>query len=394
VNRRDFLRGAVVASAAGAGGCSIPVSFEQGLFGACASPQLTGAAGVLAAKAWEGLRADQVWDVHVHLVGNGRGGSGIFVDPAIDKGGSIVGRARKRFFMNATCAGDDEERMDQGVVARLQALVAAMPPGAKLMLLAFDYAHDEDGRRREDLTTFAVPNEYARRIARMQPERFEWIASIHPARPDALEALAEAKAGGARAVKWLPPAMAIDMAGRRAAAFYEAMKAHDMPLLVHVGDEQAVPGAHRSEFGDPMLLRHPLDAGVRVIAAHCATLGKGNFEKFGNLMAERRYEGLLFGDISAVTQLNRLEHLRTILTRREWHPRLLNGSDYPLPGIMPIFSMKALASAGVLDESLVPVLHDLREGNALLFDFTLKRNLRVGGQRFPVSVFETRGFFH
>ena len=48
-------------------------------------------------------------------------------------------------------------------------------------------------------------------------------------------------------------------------------------------------------------------------------------------MDEARYDGRLFGDISAVTQANRAESILTTLIRRvEWHPRLINGSDYPL----------------------------------------------------------------
>jgi hypothetical protein len=54
------------------------------------------------------------------------------------------------------------------------------------------------------------------------------------------------------------------------------------------------------------------------------------------MMGEARYEKLLFADISALTQRNRsVEMLRLLIERSEWHPRLLNGSDYPLPGIVP-----------------------------------------------------------
>ena len=60
---------------------------------------------------------------------------------------------------------------------------------------------------------------------------------------------------------------------------------------------------------------------------------------------------------------------------------------------MPITSVKDLVTLGVLDETLVPTLRNLRESNSLLFDFVLKRNLHLGGERFPASVFETRGFF-
>jgi len=210
-------------------------------------------------------------------------------------------------------------------------------------------------------------------------------------------ALEAAKAGGARAVKWLPNAMGIDMASARCKAFFAAMHRLDVPLLTHVGEEKAVGGARREELGDPRRLRHPLEAGVRVIAAHCASLGKSdgvsNFEHFRTLMKVKTYEGLLFGDISGITLTNRAETVSAILAERAWHPRLLNGSDYPLPGIMPITSVKDLVSLGVLDDKLVPTLRSLRESNSLLFDFVLKRNLHLAGVRFPASVFETRGFF-
>ncbi|HEX4779188.1 MAG TPA: amidohydrolase, partial [Usitatibacter sp.] len=150
----------------------------------------------------------------------------------------------------------------------------------------------------------------------------------------------------------------------------------------------------------------PLDAGVRVIAAHCASLGTGtdldagpkaraipNLDLFARLMAERRYEGRLFGDISAITQVNRKGTVSRILAHREWDGRLLNGSDYPLPGVVPLFSVDALVKEGVLPAAAAPVLRKLRQSNALLFDFVMKRSLSLDGRRFPDSTFETRDFF-
>jgi mannonate dehydratase len=363
----------------------------------------------LVQAAWDGLDATKVWDCHAHLFGNGRGGSGIYLNPEFDRPSSIVGRVRRAMFFNAACGGEDEERLDAAVVARIGHLVDELPGGARVMLLAFDAVHDADGRRRDDLTTFAVPDAYAARVAASRPDRFEWIASIHPARADAADALAGARAAGARAVKWLPSTMAIDLASRPARAFYEALRAADLPLLVHVGEEQAVEGAARHELGNPLFLRHPLDAGVRVIAAHCASLGESpdldadpdpskapsvrNVDLFARLMDEPRYRGLLFGDLSAVTQANRAEALPTILEAKRWHGRLLNGSDYPLPGIMPLFSVQGFVRRGLLDEAAVPVLAELRHVNPLAFDFVLKRSLRWRGGALPAGAFETRGFF-
>ena len=85
--------------------------------------------------------------------------------------------------------------------------------------------------------------------------------------------------------------------------------------------------------------------------------------------------------------------LAKVIEREEWHPRLLNGSDYPLPGIMPLFSVDYLVSLGLVQESAAPVLKEIRSHNPLLFDFVLKRHLRSNGKALSKSVFETRVFF-
>jgi mannonate dehydratase len=119
-----------------------------------------------------------------------------------------------------------------------------------------------------------------------------------------------------------------------------------------------------------------------------------SFLLFSRLFEEKKYESLLFGDISAITQVARAgPTLAKVMEREHWHPRLLNGSDYPLPGIMPIFSVDYLVSLGLLEESMKPVLREVREHNPLLFDFVVKRALRRNGKALPGSIFETRRFF-
>jgi mannonate dehydratase len=407
IRRRDFVKGALALPAALLAGCEF--TFEDGVFNECRA-EIGNRAIVdpFLAAAWKGLDPAKVWDSHAHLFGNGRGGGGIWLSPAYDNPFSVM-RARRTFFLDGACGGTYDSKTDERVVQRIAHLADAMPPGARVVLLAFELAHDESGMPRKEHSAFWVPNETAARVAHTRRDRFEWMASIHPYRPDAIEALEAAKREGARGVKWLPPAMGIDPASPRCRPFYEALKRLDIPLLVHVGEERAVQGAEQAPFANPLLLRTPLDIGVRVIAAHCATMGTSadldadrnpskapqarNIDLFARLMAERRYEGLLFGDISAVTQTNRMEHLPLLLEHRDWHPRLLNGSDYPLPGVMPLFSLSRLVKLGVLEESAVPAIKELRRANALLFDFTLKRALRYRGSRFADSVFHTRDFF-
>ena len=111
-------------------------------------------------------------------------------------------------------------------------------------------------------------------------------------------------------------------------------------------------------------------------------------------MDETRFAGRVYGDISAITQVNRAGGtLVRLLERTDWHARLLNGSDYPLPGIMPIFSVDYLVALGLLAASAAPVLTEIRAHNPMLFDFVLKRSLRRNGSAFAARAFETRRFF-
>ena len=346
-----------------------------------------------------------MWDSHAHLVGTGDAGSGIYINPRMESVLNPGLYARRLFFLNGGCVHDVRGSVDRAYVERMHNLVDGLRPGVKLLLLAFERAHDEQGRPNLEETAFYVPDAYVRDVARAHPQYFEWAASIHPYRADAVEALEKASADGARAVKWLPAAMGIDPASPKCDRFYAAMARLEMPLISHAGLERAVFGHDLQDAGNPLRLRRALDAGVRVVVAHCASMGEDedldrggartdSFELFARMMGERRYEKHLFGDISAMTQRNRAgPALARVLEEEAWHPRLLNGSDYPLPGVMPIFSVDYLINVGLLDKESAPILSEIRQHNPLLFDFVLKRRLRSGGKALATSVFETRPFF-
>ena len=89
-----------------------------------------------------------------------------------------------------------------------------------------------------------------------------------------------------------------------------------MPLIAHAGLERAVLGREMHDYGNPLRLRRALDAGVRVVVAHCASMGedrdldKGengpyvdSFSLFTRIF--EKYEKHCYGDISAMTQVNR-----------------------------------------------------------------------------------------
>ena len=357
--------------------------------------------------AWEGLDSAKVWDAHAHLVGTGDSGSGIYVNPRMENLLNPAEYARRLFFLNAGCVHDAPGRVDQSYVERMRNLLDAFRPGARLLLFAFDRFHDERGQPDPHRTGFFVPDRYARDVARGNPGIFEWAASIHPYAHDAIDRLEQAKRDGARAVKWLPAAMGIDPASPRCERFYAALARLKLPLISHAGLERAVIGPGAQDYGNPLRLRRALDAGVRVVVAHCASMGedrdldKGangpytdSFLLFSRMMKDESLEKNLFGDISAITQVNRAgPALAEVIEREEWHPRLLNGSDYPLPGVMPIFSVDYLVALKLVSASAAEVLKQIRLYNPLLFDFALKRHLRSNGKAFAASVFETRPFF-
>jgi mannonate dehydratase len=406
MNRRQFLRASGLGAAGFSAGCGL--SFDEGLFNPCLPgplPEHLRNHEIIRA-AWAGIDAAKLWDCHVHLAGIGDGDTGVWISPEMESWLHPWQRLQRRFYLNAACA-EREGRVDEDFVRRLLEYLGAFPSGAKAVLVAFDFNHDEQGTRREDLSAFHVPNGYAAATARRFSERFEWICSVHPYRADALEELDKCVANGAVAAKWLPSAMGMDPASPRCDKFYRALAQHRLPLLTHGGEELAVHGGRFHEFNNPLRLRRPLEQGVRVIVAHCASLGEhpdldksaegprvSAFDLFARLMEEANYEGRLFGDISAATQANRVgPALEILLKRLDWHGRLINGSDYPLPGVMPLFSPRRMVAQGYLRENEAKVIAAIRPYNPLLFDFVLKRSLAKNDHRFAPALFESRRIF-
>jgi predicted TIM-barrel fold metal-dependent hydrolase len=402
MNRRHFL-GAGAAAGLALTGCDF--SLRDGVFNACRVDLPSDLRDhPLVQAAWRGVDATQVWDTHCHAFGNGDSGSGLWFNPRLEDIWQPLGYVQKAFYVNASCVDESPGRADRSFVERLLAQCRTMAPGFRVLLFGFDWARDAAGAPMQERSTFHVPDDYVAGLAKAHPSHIEWAASIHPYDPRALDRLDAALARGARAVKWLPSAQNIDPADARCDRFYARLAALRVPLITHGGDERAVHG-FGEHLSNPLRLRRPLDAGVRVVVAHCASLGSGedtdrggtttlsNFDLFARLMDDPRYRANLRGDIAAITQVNRMSVVATLLERRDWHDRLLNGSDYPLPGVVPLIDLKALADMKVLDPAALEPLRRLRGINVLLFDFVLKRNLAFKGRGFAPSVFETAAFF-
>jgi len=342
-------------------------------------------------------------DYHTHVAGLGAGGTGNRVNPKMRTWRHPFHRVKFAVYLSSAGV-EDLERADAEFAERLFRLVSNIEPQGKYRLLAFDKHYRLDGTENLEKTEFYVPNEYVFGLAAKHPDLFEPVISVHPYRADAVEELERWARRGGRMVKWLPNAMGIDPSHAACDPFYAKMKELGLVLLSHGGEEKAVEAKEDQRLGNPLLLRRALEHGVRTIVAHCASLGENedlddpgrklvhNFRLFLRLVEDRKYEGLLFGDISAMTQFNRVgEPLSTVLAREDLHGRLVNGSDYPLPAVNLLIRSKPLVRAGYLTREEAASLREIYGFNPLLFDYTLKRCLRLPGtdKRLPPTVFES-----
>ena len=363
--------------------------------------KLSAKASDLVKRAFDDIDPQRLIDHHVHVAGLGAGGT--FVNRKMRTWAHPFHRLKFKVYMSSAGA-TDEARADAQLVERLASLVGHIRNHGKHRLLAFDKHYRSDGSVNLEKTEFYVPNEYAFELAERYPDMFVPNISVNPYRPDAISELEKWAARGARIVKWLPNAMGIDPSDPKCDPFYQKMKELDLILLSHGGEEKAVEAEEDQKLGNPLLLRRALDHGVKVVVAHCAGLGTNedldskdreqmdNFDLFVRLMDEKRYEGLVFGEISAMTQFNRVgKPLHTILAREDLHERLVNGSDYPLPAVNILIRTRPLVKLGFLSKSEGESLKEVYDYNPLLFDFVLKRTLKLPGtsKSLPASIFMT-----
>ncbi|HVR34326.1 MAG TPA: amidohydrolase family protein [Methylomirabilota bacterium] len=263
-------------------------------------------------------------DAHVHIVGTGAGGTGCRLRL---RGWRIPFAAlllRHIGLPLASLRGD----FDRLYVEQLLRFVRGSSL-SQIVILAQEDAYDDQGRRRPDLGTFYVPNDYVLRLSRAHPE-FLPAVSIHPARSDALEELERCIAGGAVMMKCLPNCQNIDCNDRRYTRFWERMAEAGLPLLAHTGGEHTLPEI-RPDLADPRVLEWPLQCGVTVIAAHCGTKsGPRDPDYFPHFLEMTRKHPRLYGDTSAFTVPIRGRRVPECV-RPPLVERMIQGSDFPVP---------------------------------------------------------------
>ena len=306
-------------------------------------------------------------DMHVHIVGNGLAGSGCRL--------KLTGGHRwLADFMLHQLGMEVSWRAVEFDAAYVELLLRWLRTSllTHAVILAHEEVYAENGERL-DFGSMHVPNDYVLRLARENPE-FLPAVSIHPARRDAMEELERCLAGGAVLLKLLPNCQNVDCSLPAYRPFWDRMASAGLPLLAHTGGEHTVP-QYCPAYAHPARLTLPLECGVKVIAAHCAT-GSGLLDPdyLPYLLQMMQRWPNLYGDLSALNLPLRSAGLTTLI-RPEHHARLVHGSDFPVP-VQPRWAQLR----GLLTRAQASFLRD--EPNFLERDYHLK-----AAMGFPPEVF-------
>jgi predicted TIM-barrel fold metal-dependent hydrolase len=214
----------------------------------------------------------------------------------------------------------------------------------KTCLFGVDTRFDPSGRELERDRTVCAMTEDALAVARQYPDCFIPFLSVHPDRPNALELIDRFVEKGCKGAKFLQNYWRIDLNDSRLTPYYERLRQHRLPLIVHIGSEYTIASARRYEGID--MLELPLACGVTVIAAHMG-LGRvehkllwwknlsrrpENFDAdYFRLLEKLRTHSNLYADISAILVPLRARALRHLSEQRNVHQKILFGTDYPVP---------------------------------------------------------------
>lgn len=393
-------------------------------------------ARALIVDAFSGFENDTLHDHHVHFFGNGLPDEYTYCPELGDLDRPWMNfdtfAAHQPWWVRPFVRGiyldaldvDDEERMDDQFMKRLVDLVAehgspeyAQNPAASpfrtlFYVMAMDGTYGVDGEL--DTTGLAfVPNEYVLRLVeclnakldatgRFTRNRFVPVGSVNPLRRDADGALVmrdqaswtrelDLLKGRVQWIKWRPGTMSIDPTAV-CDEFYVELARRDIGILTHTGESKAVGlSAELDRFAAPNRMRRAIELGVSVGMLHIGRAGENECgvsyaDEFFDILSEYP-DSKLFGEISAVPYSDSTALMKRVV---EAGPgRLINGSDYPAvtPYLLVDESLEDLVECGYLEREQARSLDRIYRYNPLLFDFVLKRTLRVDGAAVPRATF-------
>lgn len=265
-------------------------------------------------------------DAHIHLVGDGSSGSGCLMSRRL-KRRPVAWYLCRSVGLPRRLLGTDGDRLF------LETLLGFLNSALEIdhgLLLAMDRIYRDDGSPDDEQLELFVPNDYVLQIASREPRVLAGV-SIHPYRPDALDEVDRCAELGAAAVKWLPTSQNIDPADPRCRSFYQRLVDHGLPLICHTGPEHAFR-VLRPDLQDPRMLKPALEYGVNAVAAHCGlNILPWEPHCLDGLFEILRDFPTAWGDVSAFSLPRRPGLVRRVVGDSEVVPRLIHGSDWPLP---------------------------------------------------------------
>ncbi|GAB4538970.1 MAG: amidohydrolase family protein [Thermodesulfovibrionia bacterium] len=295
-------------------------------------------------------------DIHIHMIGNGRD-----IDN-IDNDVYFYTDDNNHWFTRLlyNLIEDDLQRLEADLnrdgrvstheyIELIYRMLKESEEIDAIVLLALDGLYSpKTGLLDKERTDLLVSNRFLYRLTlqlnkRLMDEgskkRFLFGASVSPNRRDWESELEYVLTQtDAVLVKLIPSTQHIHLMDSRHRDFYNTLSRYNIPLLCHVGPEYSFPeGIRNKRLDNFRLLERPLECGVRVIAAHCATpvfpfIDKDETREFYHLMKQTNIDGSvrLLADTSALSISTRSHLIPLILDLfpQEW---LLHGSDFPIP---------------------------------------------------------------
>lgn len=295
-------------------------------------------------------------DMHCHVIGNGTDLQNI------DNDVYLYAEDNQHWFtrMLANLIEGELERMEadldhDGIISTsdyFEVLYKQLGESKEIdgvVLLALDAVYStKTGELDRERTDLWISNRYlSKKVDELnnrlknngKDKRFFFGASVSPNRKD-WEAELDYVINQTTAVliKWIPSTQQIKVTDERQRDFYTALANNNIPLLCHVGPEYSFPeGIRNKQLDNFKYLQRPLEYGVTVIAAHCASpvfpiIDQNVMQDFYKLMKDANADGhiRLWADTSALSLSTRLPLIPEILETfpSKW---LVHGTDFPIP---------------------------------------------------------------
>jgi len=256
----------------------------------------------------------------------------------------------------------------------------------KTCLFGVDSRLDKKGREiNRDKTVCAMTTDVLD-VIESHPDEFIPFMSVNPRRINSLDLIDEYVERGCRGAKFLQNYWGIDLNDEQFIPYYEKLKSHGIPLIIHVGSEYSIDADVRFEHTD--MLDLPLATGINVIAAHMG-LGRINYkwrfwrnlsknpdyfdEDYYILLEMLQQHDNLYADISAILAPMRARALRHLSTQTEACKKILFGTDYPVPfsivantyDLTLVKRKQINATANPFDRYVTAMLEYFPEGSAI-----------------------------